>query len=63
MSDGLEALSRVGIEAVVPAARLARPRRDEGGGQGKREQPQDGADRAQEPDVEDDGLVHVDVRA
>ena len=63
MSDGLESLSRVGIEAVVPAARLAGPRRDEGGGQGRREQPHEGDEPGQRPEDEDDGLVHVDVRA
>ena len=61
MSDGFDPISRAGIDPIAPTSRLTRVRRDEGDGQGRREQQQDA--RPEPGEDEDDGLVHVDVRA
>ena len=59
MSDGIESVSRVGLESIAPAVRSTRVRRDDQGDeQGGREQPRE----QPEPEDEDDGRVHVDVR-
>jgi hypothetical protein len=61
VSDGLDPLSRVGLEPLASAGSPARVRRDERGEQPRREHQRP----APEPDEHeaDDGLPHVDVRA
>jgi hypothetical protein len=63
VSERLEALSPLGIDPAVRAASLARVRRDERPPKEDRRRPREQDHRGRPEEDEDDGRVHVDVRA
>ena len=65
MTDGLEALSRLGVDPAARASSLTRVRRDERNEKEQRRRPQEEEPqpRHEADEAEDDGRPHIDVRA